>query len=123
MLGDAVPLGAAVQQAANVGALVASLFRHDRSLMSRALEDHIAEPRRAHLVPMLDAVKRAAAAAGAIGCGLSGSGPSIFALSGTFEGAHAVGDAMRTAFTAASDVRTDLWISPVGARGARIVAT
>ena len=122
LLGDAVPLTAAVQQAANVGALVAGLFRNDVSLLSRSLEDQIAEPRRAHLVPMLDAVKRAAITAGAIGCGLSGSGPSIFAICDSFERAQAVGDVMCTTCAASSNLPADLWISPVGARGARLVA-
>ena len=121
LLGESVPLTAAVRQWANVGALVAGLFRNDLSLISRALEDHVAEPRRAHLVPGLERVKQAAKAAGALGCGLSGSGPSIFALCESPEVAATVGAAMREAFGAASGVSTDLWTSPVGAPGARIV--
>jgi homoserine kinase len=121
LLGDSVPLSSAVRQWGNVGALVAGLFRNDLSLISRALEDHIAEPRRAHLVPALDQVKAAAASAGALGSGLSGSGPSIFALCASLDVAYAAGRAMRAAFSAASDVPSDLWVSAVGGRGARIV--
>jgi homoserine kinase len=100
---------------------VAGLFRNDLSLISRALEDHIAEPRRAHLVPALDQVKAAAASAGALGSGLSGSGPSIFALCESLDVAYAAGRAMRAAFSATNDVPSDLWVSAVGGRGARIV--
>ena len=122
LLGDSVPLDAAVKQTANVGALVAALFRADLRLLTRAMEDHIAEPRRAHLVPSLDTVKTAAKIAGALGCGLSGSGPSIFALCQSVPDAERTGEAMRTAFQQASGIDADVWVSVVGARGARIVA-
>lgn len=123
LLGETVPLSAAVRQWANVGALVAGLFRNDLALLSRALEDHVAEPRRAHLVPGLYSVKRAAIDAGAVGCGLSGSGPSVFALCDSIERAKAAGTAMRDAFADAAEVPTDLWVSLVGGPGARIVTT
>ena len=75
-----VPLSDAVRQWANMGALVDGLHRGDFAVISRALEDTIAEPRRASLVPGLAVIKRAAVEAGALGCSLSGSGPSLFAL-------------------------------------------
>jgi homoserine kinase len=122
LLGDAVPLRAAVQQWGNVGALVAGLFQNDLSLVSRALEDHIAEPKRAHLVPAFDQVRRAARSAGALGCGLSGSGPSMFAICASGADADRAGHAMQDAFQSATGLEADLWFSPVGGRGARIVA-
>jgi homoserine kinase len=122
LLGETVPLAAAIRQWGNVGGLVAGLFRSDFPLIARTLEDHIAEPKRAHLVPGFEAVKQAASAAGALGCSLSGSGPSIFALCSSLDRADLVGEAMRTAFSSCSDVGADLWVSPVGRRGARIVA-
>jgi homoserine kinase len=121
LLGDAVPLRDAVRQWANVGALVAGLFLNDLRLVSRALEDHVVEPRRVHLVPAFDVVKRAAQAAGALGCSLSGSGPSIFALCASREAADLAGQAMRDAFGQAAGIDADLWVSPVGGEGARIV--
>src|SRR5258708_7855572 len=81
LLGDTVPLADAVQQWANLGAFVDALHRGDFAQLARSLQDTIAEPRRASLVPGLAAIKRAAADAGALGCSLSGSGPSLFALS------------------------------------------
>jgi homoserine kinase len=121
LLGDSVPLRAAVRQWGNVGALVAGLFLNDLALISRALEDHIAEPKRAALVPGLHEVKQAASAAGALGCSLSGAGPSIFALCASLDEARRVGQAMQEAYSAATRVDSDLWVSPVGARGAYIV--
>ena len=122
ILGDAIPLRDGVRQWANMGALVAGLFRNDLALIGRALEDHVAEPRRAHLVPGFAAVKRAALEAGALGCSLSGSGPSMFALCASRELAEASGAAMCAAFAHASDVKTDLWISAIAPAGARLVS-
>ena len=121
LLGTTVPLGDAVRQWGNVGALVASLFQSDRALLGRSIEDVIAEPKRAALVPGFYALKSAALAAGAIGCSLSGSGPSIFALAASMEDAQRAGEAMRRAFAEASPVGADLWVSPVGRQGARVV--
>lgn len=122
LLGDQVPLRDAVRQWGNVGALVAALFNGDRGLLSRSLEDVIAEPKRAPLVPGFYPVKAAALAAGALGCSLSGSGPSVFALAGSLEVAKQAGDAMQKAFAAESAVSTDLWVSLVGRQGARVIS-
>lgn len=121
LLGDSVQLGDAVRQWGNVGALVAGLFLNDLPLVARALEDHVVEPKRAHLVPAFSTVKQAAHSAGALGCSLSGSGPSIFALCASIERAELAGQAMRDAFVNTAGVSADLWISAVGRRGARIV--
>jgi homoserine kinase len=122
LLGDSVPLTAAVRQWANVGALVAALYQSDLALLARSLEDHVAEPRRAALVPFFAQVKDAALKSGALGCSLSGSGPSIFALCSSLDRAELTGEAMRRSFTAVSGIGADLWVSRVGTRGARIVA-
>lgn len=122
LLGDMVPLRDAVRQWGNVGALVASLFNGDQALLSRSLEDVIAEPKRAALVPGFHAVKAAALAAGALGCSLSGSGPSVFALASSIELASRAGEAMQRAFDAESAVGADLWVSLVGRQGARVIS-
>jgi homoserine kinase len=121
MLGDTVRLSDAIRQWGNVGALVAALFSRDLGLLARSIEDVVAEPKRAALVPGFHAVKAAALAAGALGCSLSGSGPSVFALAAALEDARRVGDAMQKVFALESAVETDLWVSPVGTRGARVV--
>jgi homoserine kinase len=121
MLGDSVPLGTAVRQWANLGALVAALFKDDRALLARSLEDAVAEPKRAALVPGFYAIKNAALNAGALGCSLSGSGPSLFALAPSLEAARQVGEAMQMAFAGHSEAGSDLYVSPVGRAGARVV--
>jgi homoserine kinase len=121
LLGDQVALSDATRQWANVGALVAALHTSDMALLSRSLVDHIAEPKRASLVPGLAEIKAAALSAGALGASLSGSGPSMFALAPSIEIARAAGEAMKRCFDAIADVGSDLWVCPVGRRGARIV--
>ena len=121
LLSDAVPLRDAVRQWGNVGGLVAGLFLNDLPLIGRAIEDHVAEPRRAHLVPGFSEVKQAARDGGALGCSLSGSGPSIFALCESLDRAVEVGRRMREAFVAAAATEAHLWVSPVSRHGARIV--
>ncbi len=122
LIGDQVALKDATRQWANVGALVAALYTSDFPLLSRSLVDHIAEPKRAALVPGLAEIKAAAISAGALGCSLSGSGPSIFALAATLSIAQAAGEAMQRAFAHRSEVGADLWVCPVGRQGARVVS-
>lgn len=122
LLGDQVSLKDATRQWANVGGLVAALYTSDMGLLSRSLVDHIAEPKRASLVPGLAEIKSAAVDAGALGCSLSGSGPSIFALAASIEIAQAAGEAMQRAFAKVSDVGADLWVCPVGRQGARVIS-
>jgi homoserine kinase len=123
LIGDTVRLADAVRQWANLGALVDGLYRGDFALISRSLEDTIAEPRRASLVPGLAAIKRTALDAGALGSGLSGSGPSIFALCASREAATRVADAMTAAVRAeiGGDVQT--YMSPIASQGARVLST
>lgn len=119
-LGDSVPLEDAVTQGANLGALVAGLFRGDLDLVSRSLVDVIAEPKRAGLVPGYRAGRDAALEAGALGANLSGSGPSIFALCRGGAEARSVGQAMREALEEDAGLETDLFVSPASAPGARV---
>ena len=123
LLGSQVPLADAIQQWANLGAFVDALHRSDFDLLSRALEDTIAEPRRAPLVPGLAAIKQAAADAGALGCSLSGSGPSIFALCRDAAAAPAVAAAMEGAIGAHIGGAAQTYISPIAPHGARVVST
>ncbi len=120
-LGTTVRLADAVAQWADLGAFVAALHAADWELLRRALRDHIAEPRRASLVPGFHAIQRAARDAGALGCSLSGSGPSIFALCRGLDRAVSVGDAMRAALAAATGLEGDLFVGPIARTGARVV--
>jgi homoserine kinase len=122
LLGEHVALKDATRQWANLGALVAALYTSDLGLLSRSLVDTIAEPKRASLVPGLAEIKAAAVSAGALGCSLSGSGPSVFALAANLEVARAAGEAMKSCFDRVSAVGSDLWVCPVGRQGARVIS-
>jgi homoserine kinase len=123
LLGDTVPLADAIRQWANLGALVDGLHRSDFALIGRALDDAIAEPRRASLVPGLAEIKRAATNAGALGCSLSGSGPSLFALCRDRATADAVASAMIAAVRVHIGGAVQSFVSPIAPAGARVVAT
>jgi homoserine kinase len=122
LLGTTVPLADAIRQWANLGALVDGLHRADFALISRALEDTIAEPRRASLVPGLAQIKEAAVAAGALGCSLSGSGPSLFALCCGMDTARRVADAMTRAVKAHIGGEPQTYVSGIAPQGARVVS-
>jgi homoserine kinase len=123
LLGDTVPLADAVRQWANMGALVDGLHRGDFAVIARSLEDTIAEPRRAPLVPGLALIKRAAADAGALGCSLSGSGPSLFALCENGTIARRVAEAMTAAVRTHIGGEPQTYVSPIASRGARVLST
>lgn len=123
LLGTTVQLSDAVKQWANLGAFVHAVHTGDFALLSRSLEDTIAEPRRASLVPGLALIKQAAAEAGALGSSLSGSGPSIFALCRGDEAAARVADAMTGAVKLHIGGEPQTYISRITGRGARVVST
>jgi len=121
LLGDVVPLADAIRQWANLGAFVDGLHRGDFALLARSLEDTIAEPRRAPLVPGLASIKAAAVGAGALGCSLSGSGPSLFALCQDAAIARRVAAAMTDAVKRSIGGEPDVYVSPIGQPGARVL--
>jgi homoserine kinase len=107
-----VLLKSAIQQAGNLSGFTASLYSNDFELMNRSLVDLFAEPKRSLLIPGYDKVHKSAMDSGAIGCGISGSGPSIFSLSDSMEKAKAIGNAMVKSFKDAK-LNSELFISPV----------
>ena len=111
-------LGDVVANLGNVGALISALHQNDLELFGRSIRDRLIEPVRAGLIPGFQQVKDAALAAGALGCSISGSGPSVFAFSGSDGGASKVAAAIRDAFRAAADLESDAYVGPVNARGA-----
>ncbi len=76
-----IPLATAIRQWSNIGGLITGLFKHDYDLISQSLEDVIFEPARSILIPGFADIKRKCKEAGALGGGISGSGPSMFMLS------------------------------------------
>jgi homoserine kinase len=95
ILRQQVLLKDAIKQWGNIAGLVAGLMKSDYDLIGRSLEDVIIEPVRSILIPGFDALKLACKQAGALGGGISGSGPSIFMLSKTKEIAIAVEKEMK----------------------------
>lgn len=117
ILKDTVPLKGFIQQSANLGAFVVGMFNSDLELICRSLKDIIIEPQRAGLIPRFYDVKEAALKSGALGCSISGAGPSIFALSANSLIAEQVGIEMQKIY-ADEKVENDLFISPINQEGA-----
>jgi homoserine kinase len=111
-----VPLKGYIQQSANLGAFVAGLFNSDLGLIGRSLTDILIEPQRASLIPHFYKVKEAALLSGALGCSISGAGPSIFALCANSLIADSAGDELQKIF-ADADIDSDLFISPINQEG------
>lgn len=99
ILKQQVLLKDAIRQWGNVGGLVAGLLQHDYDLIGRSLEDVIIEPVRSILIPGFDTIKKTCKAAGALGGGISGSGPSVFMLSNDTEVAASCKSIMESTFT------------------------
>jgi homoserine kinase len=89
----------AIRQWGNIAGLVAGLIKGDYDLIGRSLEDVIIEPVRSMLIPGFDQVKRLSKDAGALGGGISGSGPSIFMLSRDAATAMNIENIMRDIYT------------------------
>jgi homoserine kinase len=111
----------AVYQAAQVGAMIAALASGDYALLGRAIDDRIAEPARAGLLPGFREAKQAALAAGALGSSISGSGPTTFALVRGPEIGRRVGDAMAAAYTGCGQ-RSEVRVTRIDREGARVVS-
>jgi len=115
-----VSLKDATQQWANVAMLIAALAAGDTHHVGRALEDKIIEPVRAQLIPGYNTVKLAALNAGALGCTISGSGPSVLALCNEKTQIEKISIAMVRAFSEAG-LKADTWIGTLHNPGARII--
>ena len=113
-----VSLRDAVKQWSNVGALVAALAKGDYELISRSLEDFIVEPHRKVLIPKFDELKGESLKVGALGGGISGSGPSVFMLSETVETARNVEAAMREIYEQTT-VDFNIYVSAINPKGIR----
>lgn len=119
ILKTAISLKDGIRQWGNVGGLVAGLYTEDYDLISRSLEDHIVEPIRSILIPGYDALKEAAQRAGALGVGISGSGPSVFALSKGVTKAEEVATAFQKAYDQIG-VPFEIHVSKINEEGIKI---
>ncbi|HQC62575.1 MAG TPA: homoserine kinase [Candidatus Marinimicrobia bacterium] len=121
ILAPNVPLKDAVKQWANTAGLVAGLYRKDLTLISRSMNDYIIEPQRAKLIPHFYEIKKAALDRGALGCSISGSGPSLFALSNSQEIAQKIAGSM-SAVLANYNICNQIYISTINTEGPKIIA-
>ncbi|PCH77451.1 MAG: homoserine kinase [Flavobacteriaceae bacterium] len=120
ILKSTVLLKDAITQWANVGGLISGLYTEDYELIGRSLHDTIVEPIRSILIPAFDTVKRNSIKAGALGCGISGSGPSIFALSKGEETAEKVAASMKSVYKNVG-IDFDIHVSKINQQGIKII--
>ena len=112
----------AIKQWGNIAGLVAGFMKGDYGLISRSLEDVIIEPVRSILIPGFDEVKKKSKEAGALGGGISGSGPSIFMLSKEATVAHEIEKVMVSVFEKVGiDFKT--YITTLNYEGVKIVGS
>ena len=116
-----IPLQNAITQWSNVGSLVHALHTNDYKLLSQALIDVVVEPYRSQLIPHFDSVKTEVIKAGALGAGISGSGPSIFALSKSKKTAEDVAKAMTTIY-AKTAINFNTYVSKINTQGMKILS-
>ena len=115
-----VPLSSAVRQWSNLGAFVAALSSGDLDLLSRSMEDVIVEPVRKSLIPHFDEVMKAGRSAGAIGGGISGSGPSMFLLAENENSARLIEQAIRSEYSA-TGIEFNTYVSGIKSGGVSIL--
>lgn len=120
ILKTTIPLKEAIKQWGNVGGLISGLYTEDYELIGRSLKDYIIEPIRSILIPAFDAVKQQSLNAGALGCGISGSGPSIFALSKGEKTAIKVAEAMKSVYEKVG-IDYDIHVSKINKKGIKIL--
>jgi homoserine kinase len=115
-----IPLKDAVTQWANVGGLISGLYTDNYNLISNSLVDVVAEPARKPLIPFFDAVKNSAIKAGALGAGISGSGPTIFALCKGDAVAEAVYKSIEESYKN-TGIDFEIFVSKVSPEGIKII--
>lgn len=115
-----ISLHDSVTQWGNAAGLIAGLLKKDYELIGRSLKDVVAEPVRSLMIPGFKEMKNAALESGALGCSISGSGPSLFALSDSQNAAHKAGAAMQNALNK-FDLMSDIYVSKINQHGPKVI--
>jgi homoserine kinase len=110
----------AIKQWGNIAGLVAGLLQSDYALIGRSLEDVLIEPVRSILIPGFHEVKERARAVGALGGGISGSGPSIFMLSTQRDIAEAIEQEMKAIFSRI-ELAHHTYVTTINSAGIRVI--
>ena len=108
-----------VWQTANLAGFISGCYTNDLDMLRESFEDVVIEPQRAALIPGFNEVRRAAMSAGALGCSISGAGPTLFAWC-LEKHAFAVREAMVVEFSR-HKLQCDHWTTPVQPTGARLL--
>lgn len=120
MMPSKVLLKDAVTQWGNVAGLVSGLFLNDIDLVGRSMQDVLIEPVRSILIPDFEVLRALAMQNGAVGFGISGSGPSVFALTKDIETARKITDAQQK-HLAKLIIKSNAYVSSVNAEGPRML--
>ena len=115
-----ISLDKAVSQWGNLGALVSALYTNDYELLGRSLKDEIVEPIRSILIPYFDEIKTISLESGALGFGISGSGPSVYAMCRGEENAEKVKSSIAQ-FMEKQSITYDLHLSKINPEGVKIL--
>jgi len=116
-----ITMGNAIRQSANTAGFMVALLNKDYDLLSRSMQDLLAEPKRAQLIPGFDSIKQAALNTGAFGCGISGSGPSIFAFCKGAKSANTVSKTIQEGFSKVG-LASEAFVSSLNAKGCVITS-
>ena len=119
ILNRSIDLSNVIWQSANLAGFLTGCFTGDLRLIRESLEDVIIEPQRKVLIPGFEAVKQGALSNGAMGCSISGAGPTVFAWC-EVQDAERIRDAMVAGFRA-HRLESDAWISTLDPTGARVI--
>ncbi|MGY8945994.1 MAG: homoserine kinase [Flavobacteriales bacterium] len=115
-----VSLDKMITQSANLGAFVSGLYTEDYKLISRSIKDVVIEPLRSILIPEFDELKEISLSNGALGFGISGSGPSVFALSKGLLNANKIGNLLKNKYNQLG-IGFDIHISSINEKGIKII--
>ena len=115
-----IPMQDVIRQSANAASFMVGMMRDDFDLIGRSVNDLLAEPRRTQLIPGFEETKRAALGNGAIGFGISGSGPSVFALCRGELTAGVLARVIEKTFSAAG-LESESMVSSLNSPGARLM--
>ena len=122
LLDQSIPLVKASQYWANLGAFVSSLYENNFKLMKKSIVDDIIEPKRSQLIPMFDSLKQIANDNDSIGCGISGSGPSVFSLANGLKTAKIINNSFKKIYEE-TGIPFKTYVSDINKSGVKILST
>ena len=121
ILKNNVTLKKAITQWGNLAAFISALYTEDYGLMSRSLVDEIVEPMRSLLIPEFETIKKAVLNAGALGFGISGSGPSVYAFAKGVDTSNNIAEAMKSKIEQLG-IDFEIYVSAINNQGIKIIS-